>query len=435
MNSCTDRGAHDRNASSRMLRNALILLASLGLVGAWYFTNHFTAWGRPAPNNPGGWIPFAICVLLGWAILRAGVRLTVFALVPLLVLLGLVELGLRFYYAGFAGPEQKALLAPSTLRDRDAEIVYSPHHYALYIPDPLVSRPDGLRHNHLGLRDERSLAPDPDAIRIVFLGGSSTYTTRIHDNEKIFSRGLEGLLNEHFAARLDGRRVEVVNAGMGGATSAENLIRLAFFVSEIEPDLLIVQHGVNDVWPRMVGTVQSDYGNYRRRWGAPSAFREHSMAHAATLWVLRLTMLGSYVVNRSGMGELHHLYTYTNREDQGPVRSENAEHNDARYFERNTRYMIALAREMGARVLLATAPTSERAGAFHTLVSEHNALTLAIATEEDTAFFDYAAVMATADQHMPDGIHVSQVGSDLKRDLYFDHLIESGLVGALIQQR
>lgn len=389
----------------------------------------------PRRTTPAGWIPFAICLPLGWAIVRAGVRLTVFALVPLLVLLGLAELGLRFYYTGFAPPEHRALLAPSTLRDRDAEIVYLPHHYALYIPDPLVSRPDGLRHNHLGFRDERSLAPDPDAIRIVFLGGSSTYTTRIHDNEKIFSSGLEELLNDHFAARLDGRRIEVVNAGMGGATSAENLIRLAFFVSEIEPDLLIVQHGVNDVWPRMVGTVQSDYENYRRRWRAPSPFREHSMAHAATLWLLRLTMLGSYVVNRSGMGEPHHLYVYTNREDQGPARGENAEHNDARYFKRNSRYMIALAREMEARVLLATAPTSERAGDFHRLVPEHNAITRTIATENDTAFFDYATVMATADQYMPDSIHVSQAGSDLKRDLYFDHLIESGLMEALIQQR
>ncbi len=97
--------------------------------------------------------------------------------------------------------------------------------------------------------------------------------------------------------------------------------------------------------------------------------------------------------------------------------------------------MIALAREMGARVLLATAPTGERAGDFHELVPEHNALTRTIATEEGAAFFDYAAVMTTDAHHMPDGIHVSQAGSDLKRDLYCDHLIESGLVEALIQRR
>ncbi len=135
------------------------------------------------------------------------------------------------------------------------------------------------------------------------------------------------------------------------------------------------------------------------------------------------------------MSEPHHLYTYTNREDQGPARRENAERNDARYFERNTRYMIALAREMGARVLLATAPTGERAGDFHALVPEHNALTRSIASEAGAAFFDYAAAMATDAHHMPDGIHVSQAGSDLKRDLYFEHLVESGLVEALIQQR
>ncbi len=431
----TPNQAEPRDANSRRGRGVPIAFAGLFFVGAWYLTNHFTAWGRPAPNSPVGWIPFALCAPLGWAILRAGVKLTAFALVPLVMLLGLVELGLRFYYAGFAGPAQRALLAPSALWDRDIEIVYSPHHYALYIPDPFVSRADGLRHNRLGFRDDRPLAPDPDAIRIVFLGGSSTYTSEIRDNEKIFSRGLERRLNEHFAARLEGRRVEVVNAGMGGATSAENLIRLAFFVSEIEPDLLIVQHGVNDLWPRMVGSIQSDYGNYRRRWRAPSVFREHSMAHAATLWLMRLSMLGSFVANRSGMGEPHHLYAYTNREDQGPPRRENAERNDARYFERNTRYMIALAREMGAQVLLATAPTGEQAGDFYELVPEHNALTRKIALEEGVAFFDYAAVMATDTHHMPDGIHVSQAGSDLKRDLYFDHLIGSGLVEALIEPR
>lgn len=66
---------------------------------------------------------------------------------------------------------------------------------------------------------------------------------------------------------------------------------------------------------------------------------------------------------------------------------------------------------------------------------EHNALTRAIAIEEDTAFFDYAAVMASDAHHMPDDIHVSQAGSDLKRDLCFDHLIGSGLVEVLIPQR
>jgi hypothetical protein len=89
---------------------------------------------------------------------------------------------------------------------------------------------------------------------------------------------------------------------------------------------------------------------------------------------------------------------------------------------------------MGARVLLATAPTGAQAGDFHRLVPEHNALTRTIASEEDTAFFDYAAVMASDTHHMPDGIHVSQAGSDLKRDLYFDHLVESGLVEALIER-
>jgi hypothetical protein len=164
-------------------------------------------------------------------------------------------------------------------KDQGEESVYVPHHYTLYNPRPNLKLPDGTMHNNLGMRDNRDFPKNDGAIRIVFIGGSTTYTINILDNRQIFSYRLETLLNDHYQKLFPGIRIQVINAGMGGATSAENMLRLIFFVSELDPDLVVIQHGLNDVWPRMYGTIQSDFSNYRKRWGAPNYFLRHSIAY------------------------------------------------------------------------------------------------------------------------------------------------------------
>jgi lysophospholipase L1-like esterase len=413
--------------------------AALGLGALFWLTNHYTLQGRPALADPIGWLPFVAVAMACGLALRSSWKQVGFALIPVLLLVLVIEAGLRVYFWSAASPEEKALLATPSLREGDAQIVYTPHHYSLYAPEPGVARPDGLRHNASGLRDDRELAPDPEALRIVFIGGSTTYTVRIRDNAKIFSTGLEALLSEQLGAQAEGLHVEVVNAGMSGATSAENLIRLAFVVSELRPDLVVIQHGINDSAPRQIGALQSDYGNYRKRWSAPSPFAEHSIAHAMTISLLRSTMLGSAFVNHTGIGERHHLYAYTNRRDSAAQKpgagADNDVQNDARYFVRNTRYMISLCRAMGARVLLATAPIAESAGASYELTQEHNEITRTIAGEEGVDFFDFAALMKHDSSHMPDGVHVSQEGSDLKRDLYHAYFQRSGLFASLVAEK
>ena len=69
------------------------------------------------------------------------------------------------------------------------------------------------------------------------------------------------------------------------------------------------------------------------------------------------------------------------------------------------------------------------------MTSQHNKLTAAIAQELGTYFYDIAAHMPKDDEHFPDGFHVSQIGSDLKRDLYFRYLEESGLIEKIVDER
>jgi lysophospholipase L1-like esterase len=95
-------------------------------------------------------------------------------------------------------------------------------------------------------------APLPDELRIgvsagrpwtiVALGSSSTQGIGASDPRLTYPAQLEQLL----LSRLPGRRVVVVNKGIGGETVADNLLRLDRDVLALQPDLVIWQVGTND---------------------------------------------------------------------------------------------------------------------------------------------------------------------------------------------
>lgn len=410
----------------------------LGVVAiVWLVTNILNPSLVPVSGPVGMWVagsmPFVLLGLLFWIASVRGWRFALFSLVPAVLIVLSLEGAFRAYYYLVADSRQKLFLSAPRTRRLGRGHVYAPHHYALYGLNPDFVTEEGTRHNSLGFRDERDLAPDDQAIRIVFLGGSTTYTIRLRDNRKIFSSGLEQELNSRFGDRLGDRRIEVINAGLGGSTSAENLIRLAFFVSEVNPDLVVIQHGLNDVRPRLTGTIRTDYGNYRKSWEAPSPFdSRNSIAYGVTVSLAQTTMLGNFIAHATRLTKARQVGAYTTRPHEGDP-AENLERNEARYFARNTRYMVGLAREMGARVLLVTAPFTDELDAIHAKgAAEHNRILRAIAAEKDVLLFDLAAEMTLDDLHLPDAVHVSQEGSDLKRDLYLRYLVDNQVVEELI---
>ena len=54
-----------------------------------------------------------------------------------------------------------------------------------------------------------------DTYRIVVLGGSTTYTIEVDDDDSTFTKLLENELNK----QIDNLKVEVINAGVGGYTT------------------------------------------------------------------------------------------------------------------------------------------------------------------------------------------------------------------------
>jgi len=90
---------------------------------------------------------------------------------------------------------------------------------------------------------ELDLEKPAGTVRIAFLGGSSTACNELPDEETWPWRTVERL-----RAALPGRRIELLNAALGGFTSFESFGRLWSRVRFFRPDFVVVYHGWNELY-------------------------------------------------------------------------------------------------------------------------------------------------------------------------------------------
>jgi lysophospholipase L1-like esterase len=98
--------------------------------------------------------------------------------------------------------------------------------------------------NALGYRSpERPLARPAGVLRVLCVGGSTTFDLLAASDDRTWPWRLEGKL------RRRRPRLEVWNAGFPGWTSLENLISLALRDVDLGPGLVVVYQGDNDLQP------------------------------------------------------------------------------------------------------------------------------------------------------------------------------------------
>jgi lysophospholipase L1-like esterase len=98
--------------------------------------------------------------------------------------------------------------------------------------------------NSLGYRSpERPLAKPPSVRRVLCAGGSTTFDILADDDAGTWPRRLEAKL------RAIGPDIEVWNAGFPGWTSLENLISLEIRDIDLDPDVVVLFQGINDLQP------------------------------------------------------------------------------------------------------------------------------------------------------------------------------------------
>lgn len=201
------------------------------------------------PSRPRRWRRALLAVVLvylcieavSWIVFRVGLRVHV-----------------RQAVADIRGPDAQPM-GPDRL---------IPHPYSLIQLKPGHTDSSGVRQvNALGWRGRETSFGRPEGFRrVVCVGGGTTYGLGVQQPAEAYPARLETVLRE----RAGGGPIEVLNCGIPWASSAELFGTVAFRVIHHQPDLIVMQVGLEDVNPLLADGYQIDYTHWRKSWVAPS---------------------------------------------------------------------------------------------------------------------------------------------------------------------
>ena len=252
-----------------------------------------------------------------------------------------------------------------TLRDLDPigfqleRANIQPHPYLAYANRPGYTSRDGAKHqvshNSFGTRGpEFAIQKPAHTFRIVCLGGSSTYGHGPSSDAHTWPARLQ----QHLAAGLPDRKFEVINAGCRGYSTFESLGNFAFRMSDLNPDLVLVYHTVNDMRCALYIGVERDNTHWRARWpDVPEPAWAGSYTYL--FWRRYLTNhfdrfgdIGNFVIKDFDV----HLMALPPGAPHRPRAYQIKENTELGYrnFHRNLESILALAKNDGAAVVIGT---------------------------------------------------------------------------------
>lgn len=183
--------------------------------------------------------------------LRRWLKLTIFALIPAVVLIASLEVILRITEA--SRPTQGSIPLPEELSGMlrpDATLMWS------LVPSQdleYANHPSGYRTNSMGLRS-REISPEKkdNEYRILSLGESTTYGYGVA-NDETYSAQLEALLK----AGGSEQEFRVINAGVPAWSSFQSLLFLKERGIKLKPDMVLLYNEYNDYLPTSYRTSNS----------------------------------------------------------------------------------------------------------------------------------------------------------------------------------
>lgn len=165
-------------------------------------------------------------------------RLALFAAVPALLTLG-VALGAGEFLVRY--------------RERHRDTVPG-HMETLFYPHARLGHALVRDHDHYGWASVNAqgfrgatptaLARTPGSLRIMVVGSSTTFDVSVSPDARAWPNRLGALLR----ARMPGRAVEVLNAGVPGYTVMDDIVRFEQELAAYRPDVVVLYEGHNDLF-------------------------------------------------------------------------------------------------------------------------------------------------------------------------------------------
>lgn len=279
--------------------------------------------------------------------------------------------------------------------------------------------------NELGFRGPPLRNPKPaDELRVFLVGGSAIECAVLADPEAVNAR-----LQARLEGRFPGRRVRVYGAGKSGDTSIDHVAMVAHRIAQLQPDLLVVMAGANDMVAVLRGRPYLD-----RAAGAVSdslipGGRLLGMA-ATELQLVRLayavgTGTGTDSVQPTSV-RAHAEATAGRRRAAGPPRVRTGP------YAVNLRTLAGIAAGQRVPLILMTQPTSWRSPepaavrwhwmtgwperypevALDSALGEYNQVMREVAAEQGVPLIDLAATLPRSMTYFYDDMHFNPRGAD-----------------------
>jgi lysophospholipase L1-like esterase len=301
---------------------------------------------------------------------------------------------------------------------------YRPHPYLVVAGRPDATLEAAGKVVHFNARGQRATnvrdlaVPKPAGVfRIVCEGGSTTFDLLAADDASTWPARLGSLL---------GPRADVANAGFPGWTSLESLVSLEIRDLELDPDLVVVFSGVNDLQPAGHVPFRADYSAGH----ADILPRVLGVAPVPVRLVSRSVFLESLLGRLRGPGDTQASEGFAPSYAWAGPRQADIPAAAVTVYGRNLRSTIAAARAHGARTLLLAQSARIRPGheaadrawlegwapgltpeGYLAGLAHYNDVARSLAVDGTALFLDPFAGGAFPDSEFADPLHFTPEGS------------------------
>ena len=193
-----------------------------------------------------------------------------------------------------------------------------------------------------------AIPKSPTIFRFVLLGGSTTHGWGVNDNETI-----DAYMRELLKQRYPTSRFEVVNLAFDGYDSYQLVERLRTDGRRLDPDLIIINSGINDVRNARVPDLQ-DPDPRTFLWDAPLAVERDLLARRRVSWLYRLKHI-SYLARLPGFVRMG---IHSGRSVEGERGKIPANPAAAEYFGRNLGRIVALVQDRPVPIVFSSPPSA-----------------------------------------------------------------------------
>ncbi|MGD2095392.1 MAG: GDSL-type esterase/lipase family protein [Phycisphaerales bacterium] len=359
-----------------------------------------------------------------------------------------LEIGMRVWICHFANERhvlKYASVKQLEKKHKDIKPRWSVHRYLGHYPTPDFEKGKN-KHNSLGYRGDEIVLPKPEGqFRIVCLGGSTTYTTELEDFKMSYPNLLEKELRERGF-----KNINVVNAGVGAYTSWESLINFELRVLDLDPDMIIIYHGVNDILARFVWPPDAYKGDNSGAASAPSMSMPSILEYSTLMryLMIRLGIIQPHSTLERSLKKVpktNYAIEFFNQKERnkypaGIFRQVSAQKilmtNEPEYFRRNIENIVVIAQFREIETVIATfayCPNFNDSSIvsckeYILEYDEMNQVLKSVTEKMHVNIFDFAELFPKDEIYFTDGIHVNAEGVKLKAKMFADYLISKELL-------